>query len=141
MIDVENVIFDKASKLLETKFTGITVESTYNPTPSSFPFVSIEEQDNFVYDRTSTLDELENHCEVMYQVDVYSNRKDTAKSEAKKIANYIDEVFNGLKFTRIVKAYTPNVDRSIFRITMRYTAVISAGKASGIDTIYQVYTR
>ncbi len=141
MIDVENLVVDTITKAVQAVYTGVLVESDYNDTPSSFPFVSVIEMDNYTYKKTQDDELQEHHAHLMYEVNVYSNKTKGKKSEAKKIMDTIDKTFQNIKFTRIIKQPIPNKDRSIYRIVARYEAVVGEGFKVGDDTIYQVYRK
>ena len=142
MIDVENLVIDTISKALKASaYANTLVVSDYTDTPSSFPCVSVIEMDNYTYRRTQDNDLKEHHTNVMYEVNVYSNKKTKSKSEAKAILEIVDTTFQNIKFTRTVKQAIPNRDKSIYRIVARYEAVIGESFTSGKDTIYQVYRR
>lgn len=132
MIDVENSIFTKVKTALKKKFPNITVESVTTYSPSKFPFVCIEEADNYSYLSTRDSGSNENHATVVYEVNAYSNKTSKKKSECKAIIATVDEVMNGLGFTRNTK--TPvNLDEATkYRIFARYTAVVSTN-----HTIYK----
>lgn len=133
MIDCENEICNSVTTALQTSFAGIYVTSEYVPSPSSFPCVSLVEMDNAVLRRTQSSSSLENHAEVMYEVNVYSNKAKSKKAECKAIAALIDEKMMALGFTRMMLSPVPNVDKtSIYRILGRYRAVIGKDK-----TIYR----
>ena len=124
MIDLENDIYDYVAKALRAAHNGIDVKSEYIDTPAKFPHVSIVEADNRVLQRMRT-DNLENAASVMYEVNIYSNKAGTRKSEAKEIANTADSVFTEIGFTRTFREQVPNLkDATIYRIVCRYEAVI-----------------
>jgi hypothetical protein len=61
---------------------------------------------------------------VMFQIDVYSNKTGSARSECKKIMNTIDDLLYRKNFVRTALTPTPNLDDStIFRLTARYVVV------------------
>lgn len=125
MIDIENAVFTKVKTALTKQFPNITVESVTTYSPSKFPFVCIEEADNYSYLPTRDTGSNENHATVVYEVNAYSNKTSKKKSECKAIIAAVDEVMNGLGFTRNTK--TPiNLDEATkYRIFARYTAVVS----------------
>lgn len=49
MVDIENAVFTKVKTALTKQFPNITVESVTTYSPSKFPFVCIEEADNYSY--------------------------------------------------------------------------------------------
>lgn len=111
--------------------------SEYVPSTSKFPAVSIVEANNYVARRYSA-DKIENAANVMYEVNTYSNKTAGGKSEAKEIANTVDEAMASLGFTRIMRNVVPNFnDAHIYRIVCRYEAVIIPND----DGNYYIHTR
>ena len=132
MIDIENEVFSKVKAALSERFSGITVESVTTYSPSKFPFVCLEEADNYAYLRTRDTGGNENHAVIVYEVNAYSNRASGKKSECKAIIAAVDEVMCGLGFTRNTKTPINLDDATKYRIFARYTAVVS-----GTNTIYR----
>lgn len=126
MIDIENQVFSRIAARLRKTFKGIYVTGEYVKTPSSFPAVSLIEMDNAPLRRTQTSDSVENHVELMYEVNVYSNKAAGKKTECKKIAGMVDEEMAAMGFTRTMLNPIPNMDdATIYRILGRYKAVVS----------------
>lgn len=126
MIDIESQVFSRIATVLRDTFKGIYVTGEYVKTPSSFPSVSLVEMDNAPLRRTQTSDSLENHAELMYEVNVYSNKAAGKKTECKKIAKVVDEEMAAMGFTRTMLNPIPNMDdATIYRILGRYKAVVS----------------
>ena len=126
MINVENQIFDIIAKAIENEYPKAYVVGEYVKAPSQFPCISIVEMDNTAYDKTQTSSSLENHAELMYEVNVYSNKTSGKKSECKAIASLIDNEFATLGFSRTMLQPIPNLDdATIYRMTGRYKAVVS----------------
>ncbi len=135
MIDVENDVFSTVATALRTAFPGISVYGEYVETPAAFPAVTILEADNRVLMSMRTV-EIENAVSVMYEMNVYSNKGNGKKAEAKDITNVADEVFESLGFTRTFREQIPNLrDATIYRIICRYEGVV----APGYDGNYLVY--
>jgi hypothetical protein len=132
MIDIENEIFTKISAELRSRFTDISVYGEDVRTPSSFPCVSIVEADNYVVTATRDSRSNENHANLMYEVNVYSNKASGKKSECKEILSIIDSIFLGLGFTRNMKNPVTMDDATIYRLIARYSAIVSADQ-----TIYR----
>ena len=129
MIDFENEIFSIIANAVRTAYPGVYVVGEYVKSPPRFPYVSIIEQDNSVYDKTQTSGDLENHASVMYEINVYSNKKSGKKSECKAIASLIDDEFATLGLSRTMLQPIPNMDdATIYRITGRYRGVVSKEK-------------
>lgn len=128
MIDIENQIFGKISTALRAEFNPIFVSGELVKAPATFPAVYIEEKANSVYQRTQDSGSLENHVSLMYEINVYSNKQVGKKSECKAIFAVIDNEFQKIGFTRIMKEPVANLeDGTIYRMIGRYTAVVSVG--------------
>lgn len=126
MIDIETVIFDTVSKKVREIYPKIFVTGEYVKSPSSFPCVSLIETDNQILERTRTSGCTENHVQVMYEVNVYSNKKSGKKAECKKIISKVDEWLTELGFTRTMMNPVPNEeDATIYRMVGRYRAIVS----------------
>ena len=119
MIDCENEVFTRIATVLRSSFTGINITSEYVNAPSSFPHVSVTESDNMtVQDQTTDEKEM---AELMYEVNVYSNKKSGKKAECKNILKVIDNVLFSMNFRRLSKNPVPNLeDATIYRIVARY---------------------
>ncbi len=129
MIDCENEIFSTIAKVVREAYPSVFISGEYIKAPSKFPHVSLVEMSNTAYDRTQSSGGLENHASVMYEVNVYSNKTSGKKSECKAIATLIDNEFAALGFSRTMLQPIPNMDdATIYRMTGRYTAVISKDK-------------
>ncbi len=126
MIDIENQVFNQISKKLKDEFTNISVYGEYINAPAKFPAVMIEERANSVYINTQDSGDIENHALVVYEVNVYSNKKTGKKSECKAIFKVIDAEFADMGFTRVFTETIPNLnDASIYRMVGRYSALVS----------------
>lgn len=129
MIDIEYEVFDAVVKSLSKKYPKLNAASEYVSSPAAFPHLSLYEADNVVYERTQSGENTENHAVVMYEANIYSNKASRKKQECKNIAADLDETMARMGFTRIMLNQIPNLnDASIYRITARYTAVVSKNK-------------
>lgn len=124
MIDAENAIFTKVATALRSAYSGILVQGRTTFAPSSFPCVCIEEADSYSYRKTRDTGSNENHVQVMYEVNVFSNKEAGAKGECKQIFSTIDGIMNGLGFTRTSKIPVAMDDATKYRLNGRYQAVI-----------------
>lgn len=150
MIEVENLVFNTVVTAVESAFStdypGLVCYGEYVAAPSSFPCVCLVEDDNYRY--TSSDDEQlqEHHANLMYTCNIYTNNTDGKKMLAKTIADVVDDAMTGMKFTRTMMNQLPNIDRSIYRITMRYTAVVGepitvSTEGNVTTTTYSVYRK
>ena len=124
MIDVENQVYTKvANALLEYDPTIKTMSRTIYE-PSEYPCVCIEQMDTFVMTRTQDSSFTENHDELTYTVNVFSNKANIAKSEAKAIMAVVDGVMGGLNFSRLGCVPVAMDEAQKYRLTARYRAVV-----------------
>lgn len=140
MIDVENMIFTRLADMLRSSFINISVYGEYVELPATFPCVTIVEADNKVLRQTRDLSGIEHYAQVMYEINVYTNDANGKKSRAKTIAGAVDDEMSELGFTRTFRGQVPNIDRTIYRITLRYEAVVREAQESDGNTVYQLFT-
>lgn len=129
MINVENEIFNTMANAVRAKYPGAYVVGEYVKSPSRFPCVAIVEIDNVAYDRTQSSGSLENHADISYEVNIYSNKTSGKKSECKAIASLLDDEFATLGFSRTMLQPISNVeDVTVYRMVGRYRGVVSKDK-------------
>lgn len=139
MTNIENDVFTFVATAAREQFPGIYIVGEYAPIPASFPAVMLYEADNYVVQEGSTV-RIDDFVRVMYSVSVFSNKTSGKKSEAKAIADFIDEKMMSLGFTRTSRLQVPNLaDATIYRLESRYEAVIGDGREEGTYIIYQSY--
>lgn len=127
MIDIENEVFDRVAKRVREQFPNIFMVGEYVKSPPSFPVVSLMEMDNAILEYTVDSGSNENHANVMYEVNVYSNKTTGKKSECKSIAALIDEEMTAMGFVRSTLTPVPNeYDSTIYRMVGRYRAAVSS---------------
>ena len=83
MISIENEVFSTIAVAVRDKYPSIYLTGEYVKSPPSFPAGSIVEMDNTTYTSTQTSSENETHANVMYEVNVYSNKAKGKKTECK----------------------------------------------------------
>lgn len=133
MIDIENAVLDRVSTSVRERFPEVYFSGEYVKTPPTFPAVSMVEMDNATYRRSQSSSSMENHAEVMYEVNVYSNKTAGKKDESRRIASIIDAAMQNMGFTRMMLNPVPDMNNAtIYRIVGRYIAVVSAD-----NTIYR----
>ena len=126
MIDIENEVFDRVAKRVREQFPNIFMVGEYVKSPASFPAVSLIEMDNSVRESTADSGSNENHANVMYEVNICSNKTTGKKSECKKIAALIDTEMTAMGFSRATLIPVPNeYDSTIYRMVGRYRAAVS----------------
>ena len=127
MINVENEVFDRVATRVREVFPDIFMAGEYVKSPPSFPAVSLVEMDNSTRIETIDSGSNENHVNVMYEVNVYSNKTVGKKSECKAIVALIDEEMLAMGFSRSTLTPVPNeYDSTIYRMVGRYRATVSS---------------
>ena len=122
MIDCENEVYTRIARVLRDKFPGINIAGEYVNAPSSFPHVSITQSDNSVVSEQMTGSA--EMAQVMFEINIYSNKADRRKTECKTIAKVIDDVMFRMNFKRMALTPIPNMeDATIYRIVARYRAM------------------
>lgn len=132
MIDIESEVFDDVSKVVRNEYPNVYMTGEYVRVPPSFPCVSLIEADNQIYRNTRDSGHIENHVQVIYEVNVYSNKTKWKKTECKAIISLIDSRMESLGFTRTILTPVPNEQDGIYRMVGRYRAIVSRDK-----TIYR----
>ena len=126
MIDIENEVFNRVATRVREQFPNIFIVGEYVKSPSSFPAVSLMEMDNSIRESTVDSGSNENHANVMYEVNVYSNKTTGKKSECKAIIALIDQEMSAMGFVRSTLTPVPNeYDSTIYRMVGRYRAAVS----------------
>ena len=126
MIDIESQVFDRVATRVREQFPDIFMTGEYVNSPSSFPAVSLVEVDNSILESTVDSGSNENHANVMYEVNVYSNKTTGKKSECKEITALIDTEMTAMGFVRSTLTPVPNeYDSTIYRMVGRYKAAVS----------------
>lgn len=131
MIDISDELFDHLATNV-IKDTA-TCGSDFENISDSLPYVAIVVKSNTCNISSQDSGSLENACDVMIQIDVFTNDEQGKKAKAKEIFNPIDAEMLTLGFTRTMCEPIPNLhDSTIFRLTSRYNATVSKNK-----TIYR----
>ena len=146
MIDIENLVFDTVYNALHTIYPNANITSGYDEQMATYPTVIVRETNNVPYQKMNTDDCAENYARLTYEVEVFSNKADTARSECKAILKDADTVMQGMKFRRIHKNRPLNIDRTLYRQYARYEVIV--GKPYVVDeglqterTVYPMYRR
>lgn len=124
MIDFENEIYTRVVARVQALHGDVAFSGVDERLPSKFPFVGLVEADSAT--RTDTIDSgsYENHINVMYEVNVYSNKSGGRKAECKAILSTIDDEFIRMGFARTMRNPVSMDDATIYRMVARYTAAI-----------------
>lgn len=140
MIDIEPIILEKITEAVTSVDESVSVEGVYNPTPSEFPFVSVEQDSNMSVPYTQSTTNLEAYAQITFAFNVYTVGDDRI-ALAREIRDAIDYCMISLGFVRVMSNSIPNDDRNVYRIFSRYTGVVSAGVEIEGNTVFKVYGR
>ena len=124
MINIFNEVYTLLVNALATYDSTIKTSSVYTNTPSEYPFVSLEEIDNSVYELTSDSCELENHARIELEVNIYT-KNPQKKSKGDGIANVVDNLLKTYNFVRMTKNILQDTNETTYRIVIRYSGVVS----------------
>jgi len=141
MIDIESVVFNTVYDAVIAEFPDIRVDAGYVETSATFPAVSVIETNSVPVRSTNTDDCAENYTRLYYEVNIYSAKQDTAKTEARSIAKVVDAAMQSLKCYRTMMHQLPNQDRTIFRLYLRYEVIVREFTDGSGNTAYQFYRR
>ena len=142
MIDIENKVLDTVFAAVRTSYTNAQCYGEYVAVPASFPCVCLWEANNTTYKPSRDESLQEHQANLMYECNVYSDKANGKKKEARAIAKLVDATMQSMKFTRTFMQSIPNLDRTIYRINLRWEAV--AGEpivTDGGNTTYQMYRK
>ena len=127
MIDVANIVFTTVAKTVRERHAGATVIGEYTRKPSKFPTVTLDEIQNVMVDRLEDSSNQENFAGVTYRLQVFSNKQNGKKSEAREIFATADAEMRRMGFRRVTYTTTPEIYKStVYEITTTYEAVVSA---------------
>lgn len=127
MIDHCNEIFTTVAQAVRADHEGTTVTGEYTRKPSKFPTVTLDETQNITMDNLVDSTHIENYSGVTYRLQVFSNKKNGKKAQARAIFATADEALRGMGFRRVTYTTTPEIyDSTIYSITATYEGVVSA---------------
>lgn len=127
MINIFNEVYTLVVNALTTYDNKIKTSSVYTNKPSSYPFVSLEEIDNSVYELTSDSCDIENHALIELEANIYTQNPNK-KSKADGIANVIDTLLKSYNFVRVSRNILQDTNETTYRIVLRYSGVVSKDK-------------
>ena len=143
MIDIESKVVDTIYNAVKAvnAYPNADVTTGFDMVNAKFPCVVIQEINNAPYRRSATDDCSENHTRIEYEISVYTDNVNNAKTVGKDILNIVDNAMQGLKFRRIRKNQPLNIARTIFRQYGRWEVIVGKPITVGNNTVYQMYRR
>jgi hypothetical protein len=123
VIDFSNEIFNTVAKHLRSLYKGIQVIGEYVKTPTKFPTVTIDEISNIPIHLDSA--KVNKYADVVYRVQVFSNKENGKRAEARQIYASVDEKLMELGLFAKSFTTTPAIYNSeIYSITSTYGGII-----------------
>ena len=143
MIDIESKIVDTIYNAVKANnaYPNADVTTGFDEKTATFPCVVVYETNNAPYRRANTDDCAENYSRLTYEVSIYTDNANSAKTEGKKIFEIVDTALQGLKFRRIHKNRPLNINRTVFRQYGRWEVIVGKPITVGNNTVYQMYRR
>ncbi len=125
MINIWNHVLERLLVRLEAEGETVSYSTEDNPSPASFPHMSLVESDDYTYTRTMTRTG-EQHAAKMFSLSIYSNSGAGRRAEAERIMAVVDDEMQKMGFVRRAKVPTSNLNNAtIYRIAARYSCVVS----------------
>ena len=126
MIDILNQIFTTVADTVRTNYPTAIVTGEYTRQPSKFPCVTLDEIQNVMVPSLIDSSDEEKYSGLTYRLQVFSNKQNGKKAEARAIFALADKVMLSLGFRRITYTTTPEIyESTIYSITATYEAIIS----------------
>lgn len=125
MIDYMNEIFSTVAQHVRADYPGTTVIGEYTRKPSKFPCVTLDETQNVTIDSLVDSSDEEKYVGLTYRLQVFSNKQNGKKAEARAIFATADEKMRGMGFRRVTYTTTPEIyESTIYSITAAYEGVV-----------------
>ena len=145
MINIENLVFNTVFDGVASVSASVPVTKGYIEENAEYPCIVVRETNNVPVENTATDDNSENHTRVTYQVDIYSDKEHTARSECRDLLSVVDGIMQGMKFRRTYMSEPLNINRSIYRQYARYAVIVGQGVTEGSGasavTTFHMYRR
>lgn len=127
MINVLNEIFDNVATAVRNAHITATVTGEYTRKPSKFPAVTLDEVSNATVGWLEDSSNEEKFAGVMYRIQVFSNKRNGKRAEAREIFATADAEMRRMGFRRVTYTTTPEIyESTIYQITATYEAVVCA---------------
>lgn len=125
MLDFSNEIFTAVAAPVRKAHRGITVIGEHTRNPSKFPCLTLDETQNVTMGNLADSSQTEKFVGLTYRLQVFSNKTNGKKAEARAIFATADNVMLAMGFQRITYSTTPEIyESTIYSITATYEAVV-----------------
>lgn len=120
-----NAIYTRIANAIKAEYPDAYTTSRMVASPAKFPACLIHEIDNTRPIQNTQLDFQDVQYESVYEIQVVSNKPNTAATEAYGIMALADAAFSGLYYRRFSQT---NIDRGdTFTLVSRYRRIIGGG--------------
>lgn len=120
-----NAIYTRIANAIKAEYPDAYTTSRMVASPARFPACLIHEIDNTRPIQNTQLDFEDVQYESVYEIQVVSNKPNTAATEAYGIMALADAAFSGLHYRRFSQT---NIDRGdTFTLVSRYRRIIGGG--------------
>ena len=120
-----NAIYTRIASAIKAEYPDAYTTSRMVASPARFPACLIHEIDNTRPIQNTQLDFEDVQYESVYEIQVVSNKPNTAATEAYGIMALADAAFSGLYYRRFSQT---NIDRGdTFTLVSRYRRIIGGG--------------
>lgn len=134
MIDLYNEIFQLEKEYVESNSQyGVRVVKSNTNTSSYFPIV-VCRPSNMTDTDFTTIDKIESHGELYISNNVYTqdktidNNKIASELINDEITKLIVEFYNKINMRMTMCEFTPNLDKSVLRRTIRHQGLVSLSR-------------
>ena len=125
MTDIENIIINRIDNVLANGGYSNILGSSYQDLPASFPWVFFEMSDSYENSTYHKSSRQNNYDTVVFEADIYSNKKSGSKAECKKILQIIDAEMASLGFERTTaQPMRPTSEMYTARLFARYRGTV-----------------
>ena len=127
MLNFNNEIFTTVATAVRDNHVGVTVIGESTRKPSKFPTVTLDETENVMVANLEDSSKEEKFAGVTYKLQVFSNKQNGKKAEAREIFATADAMMRRMGFQRVTFTVTPEIyESTIYQINATYEAVVSS---------------
>jgi len=141
VIDIENLVFDTVYNALHALYPNANITGGYDEEKAIYPSVIVRQTNNVPLQSMNTDASAENYTRITYEIEVVSNRENTARSECKEILIAADSIMQNMKFRRIHMNRPVNTDRTVYRQYARYEVIAGKPYEKDGNTVFPMYRR
>lgn len=122
-----DAVYTYMRNALVASHSGIYVTSRREPVTKQFPAVRLAEVNRTRTQQYATLANDDDQYVSIFEAEVFSNKKNTALSEAYKVLDTVENAFKRLGYFETFCEPLDNADPSVVRILARFTKQIGKG--------------